>query len=187
MGVSLVSQDYTKAACRAVQDALYRNSLSLPFVFGGTPADMIVELEVAVQQPDQVDIERVQKLIPHGKSSVSVVHGGLDIPQPNQFGTTTVANVAVVVYLDLEPGDRCCNASFLKLVQVTTSMVGTTPRRPVVPYRTQFITARSSCSAPSTSLMRRCRSTSQLAFRSPIRWIVTSLHVSCREGMFPSK
>ena len=69
MGVSLVSQDYTKAACRAVQDALYRNSLSLPFVFGGTPADMIVELEVAVQQPDQVDIEQVQKLIPHGKSS----------------------------------------------------------------------------------------------------------------------
>jgi uncharacterized protein (TIGR02058 family) len=60
MGVSLVSQDYTKAACRAVQDALYRNSLSLPFVFGGTPADMIVELEVAVQQPDQVDIEQVQ-------------------------------------------------------------------------------------------------------------------------------
>ena len=106
MGVSLVSQDYTKAACRAVQDALYRNSLSLPFVFGGTPADMIVELEVAVQQPDQVDIEQVQKLIPHGKSSVSVVHGGLDIPQPNQAGTTTVANVAVVVYLNLEPGDR---------------------------------------------------------------------------------
>ena len=77
MGVSLVSQDYTKAACRAVQDALYRNSLSLPFVFGGTPADMIVELEVAVQQPDQVDIGQVQKLIPHGKSSVSVVHGGM--------------------------------------------------------------------------------------------------------------
>ena len=106
MGVSLVSQDYTKAACRAVQDALSRNSLSLPFVFGGTPADMIVELEVAVQQPDQVDIEQVQKLIPHGKSSVSVVHWGLDIPQPNQAGTTTGANVAVVVYLDLEPGDR---------------------------------------------------------------------------------
>ena len=106
MGVYLVSQDYTKAACRAVQDALYRNSLSLPFVFGGTPADMIVELEVAVQQPDQVDIEQLQKLIPYGRSSVSLVHGGLDIPQPNQLGTTTVANVAVVVYLDIEPGDR---------------------------------------------------------------------------------
>jgi len=37
---------------------------------------------------------------------VSVVHGGLDIPQPNGMGTTTVANVAVVVYLDLEPGDH---------------------------------------------------------------------------------
>ena len=106
MGVSLVSQNYTKAACRAVQDALYRNSLNLSLAFGASPADMIVELEIAVQQPDQVDIARVQKLIPHGKSSASVVHGGLDIPQPNGLGTTTVANVAVVVYLDIEPGDR---------------------------------------------------------------------------------
>ena len=57
-------------------------------------------------RPDQVDIEQVQELIPHGKGSISVVHGGLDVPQPNQAGTTTVANVAVVVYLDLEPGDR---------------------------------------------------------------------------------
>ena len=106
MGVSLVSQNYTKAACRAIQDALYRNSLNLPLAFGASPADMIIELEIAVQQPDQVDIARVQKLIPHGKSSVSVVHGGLDIPQPNGLGTTTVANIAVVVYLDIEPGDR---------------------------------------------------------------------------------
>ena len=106
MGVSLVSQNYTKAACRAVQDALYHNSLNLPLAFGASPTDMIVELEIAVQQPDQVDIARVQKLIPHGKSSVSVVHGGLDIPQPNGLGTTTVANIAVVVYLDLELGDR---------------------------------------------------------------------------------
>ena len=74
--------------------------------FGASPADMIIELEIAVQQPDQVDIAQVQKLIPHGKSSVSVVHGGLDIPQPNGLGTTTVANVAVVVYLDIEPGAR---------------------------------------------------------------------------------
>ena len=106
MGVSLVSQNYTKAACRAVQDAHYRKSLNLPLAFGASPADMIVELEIAVQQPDQVDVVQVQKLIPHGKSSVNVVHGGLDIPQPNGLGTTTVANVAVVVYFDIEPGDR---------------------------------------------------------------------------------
>jgi uncharacterized protein (TIGR02058 family) len=105
MGVSLVSQDYTKAACRAVQDALYRNSLNLPLAFGASPADMIIELEIAVQQPYRVDVAQIQKLIPHGKNSVSVVYGGLDIPQPSEQGTTTVANVAVVVYLDLEPGD----------------------------------------------------------------------------------
>ena len=106
MGVSLVSQNYTKAACRAVQDALYRNSLNLPLAFGASHADMIVELEIAVQQPDQVDVVQVQKMIPHGKSSVKVVHGGLEIPQPNGMATTTVANVAVVVYFDIEPGDR---------------------------------------------------------------------------------
>ena len=29
--------------------------------------------------------------------------------------------------------------------------------------------------------------TSRLVFRNPTRWIVTSLRVSCRGGMFPSK
>ena len=71
-----------------------------------SPEDMVVELEVGVQQPDQVDVEQVRQQIPYGRCSVRVVHGGLDIPQPHQRGTTTVANVAVVVYLDLEPGDR---------------------------------------------------------------------------------
>lgn len=105
MGASLVSQDYTRAACRAVQDALYRNSLALPYVLGGTADDMIVEVEVGVQQPEKVDVEQVRQMIPYGSCSVQVVHGGLDIPQPNQYGTTSVANVAVVVYLDLEPGE----------------------------------------------------------------------------------
>jgi uncharacterized protein (TIGR02058 family) len=106
MGTSLVSQDYTKAACRAIQDALYHNSLHVAQAFGASPEDMVVELEVGVQQPDQVDVEQVRQQIPYGRCSVRVVHGGLDIPQPHQRGTTTVANVAVVVYLDLEPGDR---------------------------------------------------------------------------------
>jgi hypothetical protein len=38
MGSSLRQQDYTRAACRAVEDALWHNSLSIADAFGLEPA-----------------------------------------------------------------------------------------------------------------------------------------------------
>ena len=102
MGSSLRKQDYTRAACRALEDALWHNSVSIADAFGLDHSAMIIEVDVAVQRPEQVDTEKVAAILPYGQASVRAVHGGLDVPKP-AGGITVIANAAVVVYLDIEP------------------------------------------------------------------------------------
>ena len=58
MGSSLRKQDYTRAACRALEDALWHNSVSIAGAFGLDRSAMIIEVDVAVQRPEQVDTEK---------------------------------------------------------------------------------------------------------------------------------
>ena len=102
MGTSLRRHDYTKAACRAVMDALWHNSLSFAEAFGFEKTDMLIEVEIGVQRPNEVDVEKVMAVFPYGNVSVQVSEGGLDIAKPNGHGYTIIANAAVVVYFDME-------------------------------------------------------------------------------------
>ena len=102
MGSSLRKQDYTRAACRALEDALWHNSLSITDAFGLDRSAMIIEVDVAVQRPEKVDTDKVAAMLPYGQVSVRAVHGGLDVSKPDG-GITIIANVAVIVYLDIEP------------------------------------------------------------------------------------
>ena len=106
MGTSLRRADYTKAAVRALCDALWHNSLSMAEAFGFDKSDMIIDVEIGVQQPDAVDIAAVEAVLPYGQSAVTVSHGGLDMPKPDGTGVTIIANAAVVVSFDMEPADR---------------------------------------------------------------------------------
>ena len=102
MGTSLRRHDYTMAACRAVEDALWHNSLSLADAFGFEKSDMLIDVEIGVQRPDKVDIDQVAAIFPYGNLSVQVVEGGLDIAKQDGEGHTIIANAAVVVYFDME-------------------------------------------------------------------------------------
>ena len=64
MGSSLRKQDYTRAACRALEDALWHNSVSIADAFGLDRSAMIIEVDVAVQRPEQVDTEKVAAILP---------------------------------------------------------------------------------------------------------------------------
>ena len=111
MGTSLRQADYTKAAVRALSDALWHNSLSMAEAFGFDKSDMIVDVEIGVQQPDAVDIAAVQAVLPYGQSAVTVSHGGLDVPKPGGSSATIIANAAVVVSFDMEPANGSKGAS----------------------------------------------------------------------------
>lgn len=100
-GNDLHGGDYTKAAVRAVQDALHHSSLPFVRTLGLDPQAMQVEVTIGVQRPDQVDAERVRTTLPHGKTTVKVVKGGLDIPDEETGDVAVIASAAVAVRMDL--------------------------------------------------------------------------------------
>jgi|SRR6185312_4902190 uncharacterized protein (TIGR02058 family) len=95
--------DYTKAAVRAVQDAIHHSSLVLLRTLKIDPNTMRVDVTIGVQQPDRIDPEAVKAALPHGQISVNAVKGGLDIPNEGPDDVTVIASAAVTVYLDLGP------------------------------------------------------------------------------------
>ena len=79
-GNDLHGGDYTKAAIRAVQDALHHSSLTFLRSFGLDSKQMQVEVTIGAQRPERVDAAAVKATLPHGQATVNVVKGGLDIP-----------------------------------------------------------------------------------------------------------
>ena len=101
MGTDIRGADYTKAAVRALRDALWHNSLSIADAVGLPVDSMRVEVTIGVPRPDQVDKQAVLAVLPHGSGTVRVVEGGLEIPNDARINTTVIANAAVVVRLDI--------------------------------------------------------------------------------------
>jgi len=101
-GNDLHGGDYTKAAIRAVQDAMHHSYLPLFQTLGLDRDRMIVNVTVGVQMPDKVDAEAVRKQFPYGVVSVQVVRGGLDIPDDDNV--VVVASAAVEARLEIEDG-----------------------------------------------------------------------------------
>ena len=105
IGTDLYGGDYTKAACRAVRDAIGHSSISLFRSCGMNHRDMLVKVTIGVQDPSQVDADTVVASLPRGNPQVEVVHGGLNIVDPEQDGPTIIASASVEAFLDVEAGD----------------------------------------------------------------------------------
>jgi uncharacterized protein (TIGR02058 family) len=96
-GNDLHGGDYTKAALRAVEDALHHSSLSLIRSLDLDPGAAQVEVTIGVQQPNKVNAERVKASLPLGKVKVNVVKGGLDLPAADGHDLAVVASAAIAV------------------------------------------------------------------------------------------
>jgi uncharacterized protein (TIGR02058 family) len=101
MGTDIRGRDYTKAAVRALRDALWHNSLSVANALGQPVDAMRVEVTIGVPRPELVDIAAVLAVLPHGTGTVTVVEGGLEIANDEGPGATVVANAAAVVRLEV--------------------------------------------------------------------------------------
>ena len=101
MGTDIRGADYTKAAVRALRDALWHNALGVAAALG-KPADaMAVEVMIGVPKPDLVDKAEVLAVLPHGRGTIKVVEGGLEIPNDAGTRSTVIANAAAIVRLDV--------------------------------------------------------------------------------------
>jgi len=104
-GNDLYGEDYTKAAVRAVQDALHHSSLTLFRSLDIDPDSMVVEVNIGIEKPEKVDTQVIAKQIPYGSVTVKATHGGLYLQDVDNQITTVVATAAVIASIDL-PDER---------------------------------------------------------------------------------
>ncbi len=100
-GTSLHGKDYTKAAVRAVDEALHHCSLTFLRSLNIDPDDMYVTVTIGVQEPEAVDAAAVAAKLPHGQVDVRVVEGGLNVPGVNDGDMTVIASAAIEARIDI--------------------------------------------------------------------------------------
>lgn len=104
-GIDLHGEDVTKAACRAVENAISRSCLCGLVEISGLQdlEDVHVEILVASPRPEQIDLDRVKDQVPIGRKMARAVEGGMMTQGlcVAQFGPecdqVMVANAAITV------------------------------------------------------------------------------------------
>lgn len=99
-GNDLHGGDYTKAAIRAVQDALHHSSLTFIRTLGIDKNALIVDVTIGVQKPERIDTAAVAATLPVGKVSVRAVKGGLDVPDEEAGDIAVIASAAIEVRVE---------------------------------------------------------------------------------------
>ncbi len=107
MGVDQHGQEPTVAAARAVRNAIAHNAWPGVWEVAGLshPDQMIVEVKVAVPNPEQVREEEVLAVLPFGQKTLSVENGGMvvegraiaELDDQNDEMLVAVAAVTVLV------------------------------------------------------------------------------------------
>ena len=116
-GIDLHGGDETKAAQRAVKDAISHSSmvgLSQLFKaesFAELEEALMVDVTIATPNPEKVDREAVLSTLPEGKRMITVVRGGMAFPTAStrkeaRTHDIVMANAVIVVLVDVEKVER---------------------------------------------------------------------------------
>ena len=116
-GVDLHGKDETKAAQRAVKDAISHSSMiGLGALFKiGCFAELedalMVDVTIATPNPDSVDGEAVLGMLPEGKRRINIIKGGMmwpteDTEEDAKSHTVVMVNTIIVVLIDAEKVER---------------------------------------------------------------------------------
>ncbi|MDD9920759.1 MAG: Lin0512 family protein [Boseongicola sp.] len=99
MGNDQYGEDYTKAAARAIEDAIRHSSIPMFDAIGVSHDEMRVDVTVGVQNPEAVDCDALIDGLPRGRASVRAVLGGLNVTNPDTGKTIVIASAAVEAFL----------------------------------------------------------------------------------------
>lgn len=106
MGNDLHGMDYTKAAARAIEDALRHSSLPLFETLGLSHDQMRVQVTVGVQDPSAIDVAALAEKLPRGRAEVTAILGGLNVVDKQSGKTIVIASAAVEAFLPPQSGWR---------------------------------------------------------------------------------
>ena len=98
-GNDLYGEDYTKAARRAVQDAIHHSSITLFKSLDIDPETMEIDLTLAAQEPEKIDLAAASRELPYGKVVPKAVVGGLNVHDEVTGRTSVIVNAGIVVRL----------------------------------------------------------------------------------------
>src|ERR1700722_19606464 len=94
MGVDVHGKDATKAARRAVSDAIRHSSVGFFRMVGKTAHEMFVDVTIGVPAPGAVDPAAVATELPYRTVTVTAVKGGLEVPAEQGSDAIIIANAA---------------------------------------------------------------------------------------------
>lgn len=97
MGVDVHGFNHTKAAERAVFDAIHHSSLNFFRTLEKSPNDMVIDVLIGVPKPDEVDKQAVAEALPYGSVTVTTEKGGLEIPGEDGGDAIIIANAGIIV------------------------------------------------------------------------------------------
>ena len=99
MGNDQYGQDMTKAALRAIEDAIRHSSIPMFEALGISHDEMRVQVTVGVPRPEDDDIAVLTAKLPRGRAEVRAVKGGLQVVNPDNGNVTVIATAAVEAFL----------------------------------------------------------------------------------------
>jgi uncharacterized protein (TIGR02058 family) len=97
MGVDVHGGDYTKAAKRAVSDAIRHSSINFFPHIEHTRDEMQLQVKIGAQKPEMIDKVAVAAEFPYGDVTIDAEIGGLDVIAENGSDLMVVVNVVVLV------------------------------------------------------------------------------------------
>ena len=98
-GNDLHGGNYTKAAVRAVQDALHHSSLTFLRTLNIDKNKVDVVATIGVAEPAAIDTAEIAKQFPVGNITVKPVKGGLNVPDEAIGDVAVIASAAIEVWL----------------------------------------------------------------------------------------
>jgi len=99
MGTDLHGGDVTKAALRAVDNAMRRSSLPVFGAIDMEHTDMRVQVTLGTHDPAAVDTARIAAHMPRGRVTVTATEGGLQLEDG-----IVVVTAAVEAFLPVQTG-----------------------------------------------------------------------------------
>ncbi len=109
-GIDQHGQDSTRAAARAVEDAMRRVCLAglEEIARIDNMNDMNIDVLIACPNPDTVNKDTVLEALPFGRKQITVIEGGMLAPVlfsanlGDKTADAVIANAAITVFLDMD-------------------------------------------------------------------------------------